>query len=305
MMGEWIIVTPKRADRPFQDRERLCPFCPGQPETEGEWDVLSLDNKYAAVQPEEHPMDLEEPLIVGAPGHGYCKVIIHSRDHEMQFERMHPNQATLVFQEYARVFQELDEKQGIKYVMQFENRGKAIGVSINHPHSQVYALPFVPPRIERELHQFQDYFKRFDTCLVCETIENESKSKERIIKESQNFITILPYAARLPYEVHIYPKCHVQSLPQLGEKLEEMGEMVIDITKRYAAVFDEMAYVMALHTRPSKGNHDYWHFHVEFYPPWRDSSRRKYLAGIETGAGTFTNDSTPEEKAKELREALD
>ncbi|TFG13565.1 galactose-1-phosphate uridylyltransferase [Candidatus Thorarchaeota archaeon] len=304
MLGEWVIVTPKRADRPFQEQAKECPFCPGQSETEGEWDVLTLDNKYAALQAEQQPIDIDHELVIGAPAHGFCKVIIQSRDHNEQFENMKDSQLNKVMGEYLRVTEELQEQRGVEYIMLFENRGKAIGVSLNHPHSQVYALPFVPPRVERELTQFKKHRQKYGNCLLCETIENEMKSKERIIREEDDFISLVPYGARLPYEVHIYPRNHISNLLELKGSLQQLGSMIRDVTRRYSNVFQETAYVMVFHDSPSNGKRKDWHFHVEFYPPWRDSSRRKYIAGIEQGGWTYTNDSSPEEKAKELRMAL-
>ncbi|MHA2426242.1 MAG: galactose-1-phosphate uridylyltransferase [Candidatus Thorarchaeota archaeon] len=304
MLGEWVIVTPDRADRPFQDREIQCPFCPDQEETKGEWNVLTLDNRFAALQPDIVPPNIESSLVIGAPAHGYCKVIVESRKHNEQIEDMDTSQLKNVYTEFLRVFTELEKQQGIEYVFQFENRGKSIGVSLNHPHAQVYALPFVPPRIQREIEQFKKNREENGECLVCEAIEHEAKSGERMISESENFVSLIPYGARLPYEVHVYPKQHVANLEGIESILEEFGLMLSDIAKRYAAVFDENAYVMAFHTSPKKLDKSLWHFHVEFYPPWRDKSRIKYRAGVELGAWVYTNDSSPEEKAKELREAL-
>jgi len=304
MLGEWVIITPKRADRPFQKKAQTCPLCPGQSETEGKWDVLTLDNKYAALQPEKQPVDINHELVLGAPAHGYCKVIIHSRNHNEQFESMKDSQVTKVMREYLRVTEQLQKHEGVEYVMLFENRGKSIGVSLNHPHSQVYALPFVPPRIKRELTQFKTHRRQYGNCLLCETIENELKSKERIIREEDTFISLIPYGARLPYEVHIYPRNHVSNLSKLEDSLPQLGVMIRDVTRRYSDVFDETAYVMVFHNNPPNSKEEDWHFHVEFYPPWRDNSRRKYIAGIEQGGWTYTNDSSPEEMAKQLRKAL-
>ena len=125
-----------------------------------------------------------------------------------------------------------------------------------------------------------------------------------MILNSENFISLVPFYARLPYEVHIYPKQHVGSLEDLEEQLLELGKMIKDTVKRYSRVFQELAYIMAIHTQPTQGDHPYWHFHIEFYPPWRDESRIKFLGGIETGAWLYTNDSTPEQKGKELKEVL-
>ncbi len=304
LMEEWVIVTPRRARRPFQNEEKDCPFCPGQPETKGDWDVLTLENKYAALREGPGPIPLDESIVMEAPAYGVSQVIVTSRHHNQQVENMNEEQLTRVFNEYRRVFSELDKKEGIKYVMEFENRGKAIGVSLNHPHAQVYALPFIPPRISREIHAFQRSWAEEKKCLICQMLESELKSEIRVVHETDKFVSLVPFAARLPYEVHIYPKWHVDSLSTITDEITSLGLMVKDIVRRYSRVFEQNSYVMAMHTRPSIGKHPYWHFHIEFYPPWRDRTRIKYLAGIETGAGTYTNDSQPEEKAKELREAL-
>lgn len=304
LLGEWVIVTPMRASRPFQEKDIQCPFCPDQEETKGDWTVLTLDNRFAPLQPDSAPMFFDSQLVIGAPAHGYCKVIIESRDHNQQIEHMGSKQLKYVFLEFIRVFNELSSENGVKYVLQFENRGKSIGVSMNHPHAQVYALPFVPPRIERELTQFKKYKEEYGKCLICDAVDKECKVQERVINESDNFVTLIPYGARLPYEVHLYPKNHVASIAKLEDVIEEFGLMVSDIVKRYAAVFEENAYVMVFHAPPSNQEDVLWHFHVEFYPPWRDRTRLKYLAGVETGAWIYTNDSSPEEKARELREAL-
>jgi UDPglucose--hexose-1-phosphate uridylyltransferase len=240
-----------------------------------------------------------------APAYGYCKIILLSPDHSEQIEKMNDEQLERVFKEYLEVFRDLDKKSGISYVVQFENRGRAIGVSLDHPHAQVYALPFVPPRVARELDQSKKFWDNENTCLVCKMLENELKSLEsRVINETDNFVSLVPFSARLPYEVHIYPRKHVSSLVDLEDNLLELGLVIQDVVRRYSKVFEDLAYVMVFHPRPATGDHPYWHFHVEFYPPWRDRTRLKYLAGIELGAGTYTNDSIPEEIAEELREAL-
>jgi len=304
LLGEWVITTPSRAERPFQETERKCPFCPGQQETTGNWNVLTLDNKFSALDLAVGPVPLDGGLVMDAPAYGTCKVIILSRNHNEQIENMDEEHILLVFNEYLEVFEKLDKMKGIAYVMQFENRGRSIGVSLNHPHAQVYALPFIPPRIRREISQSKKKWVGEDTCLICEIIQNELEQGTRILKETDEFVSCVPFSARLPYEVHIYPKRHVHSLSGLDESLLGLGKMVRDVVKRYSNVFDETAYVMSFHTRPSTGDYPFWHFHVEFYPPWRDKSRRKHLAGIELGAGTYTNDSLPEQRAQELREAL-
>jgi UDPglucose--hexose-1-phosphate uridylyltransferase len=304
-LGEWVIVTPKRASRPFQEEDSACPFCPDDSEKQGKWRVLTLDNRFPALSPESGPIPLDENVVMDAPAYGFCKIILLSPDHSEQIEKMNAEQLERVFKEYLEVFKDLDRKSGVSYVVQFENRGRAIGVSLDHPHAQAYALPFVPPRVARELDQSKKFWDNEDTCLVCKMLENELKSLEsRVINETDNFVSLVPFSARLPYEVHIYPRKHVSSLVDLEDNLLDLGLVIQDVVRRYSKVFEDIAYVMVFHPRPATGDHPYWHFHVEFYPPWRDRTRLKYLAGIELGTGLYTNDSIPEEIAEELREAL-
>ncbi|MEM4735940.1 MAG: galactose-1-phosphate uridylyltransferase [Candidatus Thorarchaeota archaeon] len=304
MLGEWVIVSPHRASRPFQDSSATCPFCPGQPETEGEWEVLTLSNRFAALTPDLGYFPLSNDIVMEAPPYGECRVVVHSRHHDRQFENMSIDEIERVMREYRRVFAELDTKEHIHYVLQFENRGRPIGVSLDHPHSQVYALPFIPPRIEREMNQSKVFWEREGECLLCDIIDKEMKSGDRVINQTDEFVSLVPFGARLPYEVHIYPLEHVGSLVEMEGRLRGLSTMIHDTTLRFSRVFDEVAYVMVFHCRPSAGEYPYWHFHIEFYPPWRDRRRMKYLAGIETGGWTYTNDSLPEEKARELREAI-
>jgi UDPglucose--hexose-1-phosphate uridylyltransferase len=305
MLGEWIIVTPARADRPFQEGAAKCPFCPESEDVSGDWHVLTLDNKFPSLDPQVGSVPLDENYVMEAPAYGFCKVIVLSPKHDEQIESMNDEQIERVFREYLTVFKELDQERGIEYVYEFENRGEAIGVSLNHPHAQIYALPFIPPRIKRELEQSKKMWESEKKCLVCQILKNELKAvTRRVIAENDDFVSFVPHFARLPYEVHIYPRKHVGSLMELEDKLLELGQMVRDVIQRYSKVFDEVAYVMAFHTRPSTGDHPYWHFHIELYPPWRDRTRMKFLAGVETGIAVFTNDSCPEDIAEQLREAI-
>ncbi len=300
-LGEWVIMTPRRSKRPFAPRD--CPFCikPGE-----SWVVKTLPNAYPSLVPEpEHVEILNSPIFKQKPAIGECRVIIESPFHYEQIEFMTHEHVIEIIKEFKKQFIELSEKEFTEYVFIFENRGQKVGVSQLHPHAQAYALPFTPPRIEKELFEFKKFYELEQRCLLCSVLDEEIKNKSRIITESEYFVSLIPFFARLPYEVHVYPKRHFQWIEELTSNEEEDLAFVIqDTIKRYAKVFDDMAYIMAFHNAPSKGEYPFYHFHVEFYPPWRDPNALKYLGGLETGSWTYTNDSLPEEKAKELREAL-
>jgi UDPglucose--hexose-1-phosphate uridylyltransferase len=202
------------------------------------------------------------------------------------------------------VFVKLDKEKGIEYVYEFEERGKGIQANQRHPHAQVYALPFIPPRIKQEITQFRKMWENDKMCLVCQILENELKAlTSRIILETDDFVSFVPHFARLPYEVHIYPKEHVGSLTEIEDKLLSLGIMVQDVVRRYSSIFDEMMYVIAFHTRPSTGEHPYWHFHIEIYPSMRNHLHDKPFLGLKSGLAVSINNSCPEDIAKELREA--
>lgn len=292
MLGEWIIVTP---ERPVQDTYAQCSFCLRSKEASGEWQVLTVEDESPSLNSQVGVVPLDENYVMEAPAYGFCKTIILSPKHDEQIETMNDNQLEIIFREYLKVFQDLDKEKGIEYIYEFENRRK-----LNHPHAQAYALPFLPLRIKQELVQFQKMWEENQQCMVCQILKNELKTlTSRIILETDQFVSFVPHFARSPYEVHIYPREHVGSLVEIKDKLLELGKMVQDVVQRYSKVFDEPEYVMALHTRPTTGEHPYWHFHIELYIP-----RKEYFEGLESGIAVFTNDSCPEDIAKNLREAI-
>jgi len=300
-LGEWVIMTPHRSKRPLVPRD--CPFCikPGE-----SWSVKTFPNAYPSLIPDAPEVEeLNSSIFKEMPAIGECRVIVESPFHYEQIEFMTHEHVVEIIKEFKSQFIELSEKEFSEYVFIFENRGQKVGVSQLHPHAQVYALPFIPPRIEKELSQFRKFYEFEHKCLLCTVLEEELNFKKRIIKESEYFVSLIPFFARLPYEVHIYPKRHFQYIDELTtDEEEDLAFIVQDTIKRYAKIFDDMAYIMAFHNAPTRGVYSYYHFHVEFYPPWRSPDKIKYLGGLETGSWAYTNDSLPEEKVKEMRDAL-
>jgi UDPglucose--hexose-1-phosphate uridylyltransferase len=198
----------------------------------------------------------------------------------------------------------LSKLEFVKYVFIFENKGEAIGVTLHHPHGQIYAYPFVPPRILRELEQSKKHSDETNRCLLCDILNEEKSDGRRIVAENESFAAYIPFFARYPYETHIIAKRHLQDLTQLSKN--EQTDLAL-ILKQVLVAFDRLfdvsfPYMMVLHQQPTDGgDYNYYHFHIEFYPPMRSATKLKYLAGSETGAGMFINDTLAEEKAAELR----
>jgi UDPglucose--hexose-1-phosphate uridylyltransferase len=201
-------------------------------------------------------------------------------------------------------FRELGALPFVDYVFEFENKGEAIGVTLHHPHGQVYAYPFTPPRVARELEQSLAHRAKTGRCLLCDIVAEERGDGRRIIAANSSFVAYIPFFARYPYELHIASARHLQALTDMDD--DEQHDLA-GILKAVLVAFDKLfdlsfPYMMVLHQRPTDGaNYDHYHFHIEFYPPLRTATKLKYLAGSETGAGVFINDTLAEEKAAELR----
>ena len=191
---------------------------------------------------------------------------------------------------------------GIEQVYCFENRGEEIGVTLSHPHGQIYAYPFIPPVIQRELAAEARHTRKTGRCLYCDVIEGEDSNVRTVLRD-ERWIAFVPPFARWPYEVHLAPIQHRGGLADLDEKDDEsFASNLKGLLQKYDRLFDKpLPYVMAMHQRPPGRGGRHHHFHVEFYPPNRTRDKLKYLAGSELGAGAFILDARAEDTAAELR----
>jgi len=307
ILGEWILVSGERRKRPLLP-EGFCPFCPGSEEIpKTGWTVLSLSNKFPSLQADPPPPDVKyDGLYRSRPSSGTCEVVIYTPKHDTSLADLSVGNIRAIIELWAQRFKELSDRDYIKYVFIFENKGRIIGVTLDHPHGQIYAFPFIPPLVKRELASSKRYWKRNRVCLFCKIIEKEKGDASRIVCENEGFVCFLPFFAHWPYGVHIYPKRHLGALTDLTEEEKrEFASILKRILKKFDNLFNvSFPYMMVLHQRPTdRKTYPYYHFHVEFYPPYREKDKIKYFASVETGSGTVTFDYSPEMKAKELRES--
>jgi UDPglucose--hexose-1-phosphate uridylyltransferase len=307
IMAQWIIVSGRRGKRPLSP-EGYCPFCPGSKEVpEKGWTVLSLPNAFPALQSDPFPPDVEgDRLYRRMPSHGVCEVLIYTPKHDASLADLTMENIRAVVDLWTQRFEELGRRDYVKYVFIFENKGRIIGVTLDHPHGQLYAFPFVPPIIQKELTSSRRYWKRTGICLFCTIIEKELKEAVRIVCENDDFVCFLPFFAHWPYGVHIYPKRHVAALTDLTDKEKtSFASILKTVLRKFENLFNmSFPYMMVFHQRPTDGKpYPHYHFHVEFYPPYREKDKIKYFASVESGAGTVTFDYTPEMKAEELRDS--
>lgn len=304
ILKEWIIVSGVRKKRPVYP-EGFCPFCPGSEEVPlSGWKVLSIPNKYPSLMLNPPPPDVKkDSLYRSRKAEGFCEIVVYTPEHKTSLAQLDEAHIGLLIDLWTTRYRDLGCKEGVKYVFIFENKGREVGVTLDHPHGQIYAFPFIPPRIRQELASSREYWKRRGLCLFCRVIEMERDERNRVVAENRDFICFLPFYARWPYGVHIYPKRHVQSLLGLsdGEK-KSFAELLKEVLNRFNKLFNnDFPYMMVLHQEPTDGKgYPYYHFHVEFYPPYREKGKLKFFASVETGTGTVTFDYRPEDKAYEL-----
>jgi UDPglucose--hexose-1-phosphate uridylyltransferase len=298
----WTIVAGRRIKRPWRSGE--CPFCPGNEETMGSWKVLALPNKYPALSPSA-PEVSGDDMFGRTRALGECEVVIEVPQHEGDFPDFPLDQVTLYVELLAERTSILGAKPYIKCVIPFKNKGALIGVSLTHPHSQIYALPFIPPRIARELESAENYWREHGRSIFDDILARELEERSRVIYENDSFTIFMPFFVMWPYEMHVYPKIGVASLPELSHVDQEM---LADAIRVAVKIYEEMfgkdcAYMMIFHQAPSDREYPYYRLHLEFYTPHFTGDRIKYAAGIEWGAWVFTYDGVPEERAGELRVA--
>jgi UDPglucose--hexose-1-phosphate uridylyltransferase len=299
LSGQWVAVATHRQDRTFLPPEDACPLCSGKPE------IVVFENDFPTLStPPPQPAIEGTALFRTAPSLGTCEVIVYSPDHDASMASMSIDRIAELVDVWAARTAELSARPDIAYVFIFENRGEAMGVTLHHPHGQLYAYPFIPPVIRAELAQFKGYREEHGGCLLCATRE-EDVTAGRSIDDSAAMTTLMPFAARYPYEAHVVPKRHVPMLADLDEQERRALAVALRrLVRGYDRLFERpFPYVMAIHQAPHQTDSDY-HLHVEFFPPMRSESKLKYLAGSELGAGMFINDTLPEERAAELRVAI-
>ncbi|HEY0078638.1 MAG TPA: galactose-1-phosphate uridylyltransferase [Pyrinomonadaceae bacterium] len=311
LLGEWVATATHRQARTHLPPADFCPLCPTKPGgfptevPEATYDIVVFENRFPSLKADPPAPDVEATeLYPVRPGQGVCEVVLYSPRHTSTLAAEPVEQIYKLVQVWTDRFRELGALPFVDYVFAFENKGEAIGVTLHHPHGQIYAYPFTPPRVARELEQSRAHNDKTGRCLLCDIVAEERRDGRRVVSENESFIAYIPFFARYPYEVHISSRRHLQALTDMS--VEEQRDLAA-LLKAVLVAFDKLfnlsfPYMMVLHQRPTDGqSYDYYHFHIEFYPPLRTATKLKYLAGSETGAGMFINDTLAEEKAAELR----
>jgi UDPglucose--hexose-1-phosphate uridylyltransferase len=293
LRGENIAYAIHRQDRTFLPTRENCPLDPtkpGAPQTEiprASFQIAVFDNRFPS---------FESP-------NGAAEGVVDTDDHDASFATLAPERTEALMWVWRHRYAELGARADIDYVFIFENRGVEVGVTLHHPHGQIYGYPFLPPVPALELAADA----RVGGCASCALLHSELDDGRRILHEDQHVVVYLPFAARWPYEAHVVLRQHRPSLLHCdAQELRSLAQALQALVRGYDKLFERpFPYVMAVHQAPTgTAAAGQGHLHVEFYPPLRTAHKLKYLAGSEQGAGAFISDVLPEESAASLREAI-
>ncbi|MER7113924.1 galactose-1-phosphate uridylyltransferase [Saccharomonospora azurea] len=311
LLGEWVMMASHRQNRTFMPARNDCPLCPSSDgrHTEipaSDYTVAIFENRFPSLSTGAHldDVDVRHPLVDVRPGVGRCEVVCFTSDHNARFADLSPAQARLVVDAWADRTTELSELDGVEQVFCFESRGREIGVTLPHPHGQIYAYPFVTPRTRRMLDVAREHRARTGRDLHEDILAAERNAGLRVIAETEHWVAFVPAAARWPVEVHLYPLRKVRRIPDLDEsERDDFAALYLDVLRRFDRLYDSpLPYISAWHQAPTGDDEDLSRLHLQLFSVRRSADKLKYLAGSESGMDAFITDVLPEDVARRLRE---
>jgi len=310
LFRDYVGIASHRQDRTYKPPADLCPLCPSKDGKHTEipaddYEVVVFENRFPSFSlnsADVVPLVDEAPFR-SAPGAGRCEVVCFTSDHDRPFSQLSPEHARTVVDAWIDRTVTLSSFDSIDYVFCFENRGEEIGVTLSHPHGQIYGYPFVPPRFYKLGEAFEHHRDRRGTCLQCELLEAECKDGSRIVAATDHWVAYVPFAARWPYEVRLVPRRHLPDLPALDEdERSDLAATYLTVLKAFDGLFDTPTpYIAGWQQAPVRRSRDAWHVAGEIFTIRRAPGKLKYLAGSESGAAVWINDVKPEVAAARLR----
>ena len=308
LRGEWITYAAHRQHRTFMpppEYDPLAPTVDSANPTEvpaGAWDVAVFENRFPSLGGVATPPP--ELIVPTAPANGACEVVVFTQAQTASLGGLPLDHIGLLLEVLGERTARLGARPEIQYVLPFENRGAEVGVTLHHPHGQIYAYPVVPPVPARMQQMAGEHYARHGRGLLAQHIERERKDGVRMLYEGTHAVAFIPVCARFPYEVWIAPIEAVASHAQLSDAARlDLARAIKTVLLKYDGLWQRaFPYLMAWYQAPTDGlPHPESHLHAQLYPPYRTRDRLKYLAGTELAAGFFAMDALPEEKARDLQ----
>ena len=339
LVREWVVIAAQRQDRTFLPPPEACPLCPSAPgrPTEipaADYDVVVFENRFPSLRGAGHAGGAggaggagrsdgagrvggaagleaaalaETGLSVQRPAYGRCEVVCFTADHDASSVCLTPGRVRTVMAAWADRSAVLGAMEGVKQVYFFENRGEEIGVTLHHPHGQIYAFPFVTPRMSRMLAAASAHTASTGGNLFDDLVAAEVVAGSRLVTRNEEWTAFVPAAARWPYEVLIFPARRVPDLAALDEAARDgFGDLYLDVLRRLDALFGvPLPYIAVWHQASARGvpGRSDFGMHLQILSIRRAPGKLKYLAGTESGTGVWINDIMPETAARRLREA--
>jgi len=324
LTGEWVLVSPHRAKRPWQGQNEEivkekkfsynenCYLCATNTRINGEInpdykDVFVFTNDFAALQKDSPKFSINDGLLKAESETGVCKVICFSPDHSKSLADMEVEDIKKVVHAWQGEYDALARVDTINYVQIFENKGAVMGCSNPHPHGQIWSQSTLPNEVEKKDEQQKKYFLKNDKSLLEDYLQQELAAKERIIYENEDFVALTPFWAIWPFEVMIAPKKAQRSILMLTDaEANNYAAAISVITRAYDKLFNtSFPYSSGIHQAPTNGKeNEYWHWHMSFYPPLlRSATVKKFMVGYEM-FGSPQRDITAEIAAKKIAEMI-
>ncbi len=297
-----MITATHRQERTFLPSEQQCPFCPRPDDPNAEvpvadYEVAVIENRFPSLRtPPPSPTVESNAISQVRPSEGRCEVVLYTPHHDATLSDLSVRHLRKLVRVWADRYAHLSALPEVEYVYIFENKGKEVGVTLTHPHGQIYAYPFVPELIQRRHEAMRE-----NPEVVREWLRFEVEEGKRVVWRNGEWVLVVPFFARYPYEIHIVPERAVANVAEADERhLDDLAEALRVASRKLDSRFGfSMPYILSLvqHSEP-------WStLTVEITPPYRTATKLKYLAGSEAGCGVFINDTLPEETAAELRAA--
>ncbi|MFV0459385.1 MAG: galactose-1-phosphate uridylyltransferase [Actinomycetales bacterium] len=310
VQGEWIGVAGHRQTRTYHPPADACPLCPSTAVNLSEipspsYDVAVFENRFPSFAGTGEPLlGVPGDLFIEAPGVGRCEVVCFTSEHDTSLSQVSRRRMRTVIEAWADRTAALQATPGVEQVFCFENRGVEIGVTLAHPHGQIYGYPFVTPKTATAIRRAAEYRSGTGHELFADIVEQETTDGSRVVAATEHWVAFVPFAARWPFEVHLYPRAGCGDLTELDDPArDDLAALYLDVVGRLEALFDDpLPAITGVHQRPLHADPRDFALHLEVFTIRRAAGKIKYLAGSESAMGAFVNDITPETAAQRLRE---
>jgi UDPglucose--hexose-1-phosphate uridylyltransferase len=316
LTGEWVTIAGHRMNRTFLPSAADCPLDPTRDPArptevpDADYDVVVFANRFPSYAPlAGGPASAGHPEVLGPPDRpalGHCDVIVFSSDHEASVVDLPAERLRTIVEAWAQRTAELSADPAVAGVFVFENSGEEIGVTLSHPHGQVYAYPVVPPRSAQLIGRARQHRAATGGNLLADVLAAELSEGRRVVLRGEHFSAYVPRAARWPVEVHLAPHRDVPDLAALDDaERDELGGIYQELLRRvnrFHPGVDRVPYISGWHQAPTGADRELGRLHLQLFSLLRAPGKLKYLAGSESGMGAWVNDTTPERIADRLRE---